>query len=194
MMNTAKSITLPVNSAFSVEEVLQLRSETIGTRNVIHLNNAGSGLMPDIVAKAQLDHITLESQIGGYEAAALKADVIRSFYEQCALLFNCKESNIAFTASATDAYTRALSSIPFKKGDIILTDCDDFVSNQIQFLSLQKRLGIEIVHIKNASIGGVDLDDLKNKLHKYLPRLLAITHIPTNSGLVQPVNEIAKIY
>ncbi|MBO9202535.1 MULTISPECIES: aminotransferase class V-fold PLP-dependent enzyme [Niastella] len=193
-MSTAKSITLPLNSAFSVEEVLHLRSETTGTKNVIHLNNAGSGLMPDIVTKAQLDHIILESQIGGYEAAALKADVISSFYEQCALLFNCRQSNIAFTASATDAYTRALSSIPFEKGDIILTDCDDFVSNQIQFLSLQKRLGVEIVHIKNATIGGVDLDDLKNKLYKYLPKLLAITHIPTNSGLVQPVDEIAKIY
>jgi len=194
MMNTAGSITLPINSAFSIEEVLQLRNETTGTANVIHLNNAGAGLMPDIVTKAQLDHIMLESQIGGYEAAALKADVISSFYEQCALLFNSKRTNIAFTASATDAYTRALSSIPFENGDIILTDCDDFVSNQIQFLSLQKRVGVEIVHIKNAGIGGVDLNDLKYKLHKYLPKLLAITHIPTNSGLVQPVHEIAKIY
>jgi selenocysteine lyase/cysteine desulfurase len=189
-----RSIALPLNSAFSMEEVIQLRNETTGTRNVIHLNNAGAGLMPDIVTKAQLDHLILESQIGGYEAAALKADVIKSFYEQCALLFNCKETNIAFTASATDAYTRALSAIPFKNGDIILTDRDDFVSNQIQFLSLQKRIGIEIVHIKNAADGGVDVDDLKYKLHKYLPKLLAITHIPTNSGLVQPVNEIASIY
>lgn len=181
-------------SAFTAAEIQQLRQETTGTKHVIHLNNAGSGLMPDVVTQAQLDHITLESEIGGYEAAALRAAVVQAFYEQAALLFNCQPGNIAFTSSATDSYTRALSAIPFEKGDVILTDCDDFVSNQIQFLSLQKRLGVKIVHIRNAPEGGVDVQDLQEKLHEYLPRLLAITHIPTNSGLVQPVDAIAKVY
>ncbi len=193
-MNSNKQIILPSNSVFTIEEVQKLRNETAGTKNVIHLNNAGSGLMPDIVTQVQLDHIKLESQVGGYEASARMASSVQNFYTQCAQLFNCKPSNIAFTASATDAYTRALSSIPFEKGDVILTDCDDFVSNQIQFLSLQKRIGIKIVRINNATIGGVDLNDLEEKLKKYQPKLFAITHIPTNSGLVQPVDEIAKIY
>ncbi|MEO6547962.1 MAG: aminotransferase class V-fold PLP-dependent enzyme [Ferruginibacter sp.] len=193
-MNANNQIMLPANSAFTSAEVEKFRNETAGTKNVIHLNNAGSGLMPDIVTRVQLDHINLEAQIGGYEAAAIKADAIQNFYTQAAKLFNCKPGNIAFTASATDAYTRALSSIPFKKGDIILTDNDDFVSNQIQFLSLQKRLGVQLIRINNAITGGVDLNDLDEKLQKYQPRLLAITHIPTNSGLVQPVYDIAEIY
>jgi selenocysteine lyase/cysteine desulfurase len=197
-MNTKISVTqelvIPASSFFTTEEVQKFRDETSGTKNVIHFNNAGAGLMPDIVTKAQLDHIKLESEIGGYEAADLRSDSINAFYNQAALLFNCKPSNIAFTASATDAYTRALSSIPFVKDDSILTDTDNFVSNQIQFLSLQKRFGIRIIHINNAGIGGVDLDDLEEKLKKHQPRLLTITHIPTNSGLVQPVNEIAKIF
>jgi selenocysteine lyase/cysteine desulfurase len=183
-----------MNSIFSNHEIFTFRNETDGCKNVIHLNNAGAGLMPNIVTQAQLEHIKLESQIGGYEASALMAKEVQNFYTQCAKLFNCKPTNIAFTASATDSYTRALSSIPFNEGDIILTDNDDFVSNQIQFLSLQKRLGVKIVRIKNAIIGGVDLNDLEEKLKKYQPTLLAITHIPTNSGLVQPVNDIAKIY
>jgi len=193
-MKPDDQIILPSQSVFTVEEVQKFRNETAGTKNVIHLNNAGSGLMPDIVTEAQLNHIKLESEIGGYEASALRADTVKAFYDQASLLFNCKPANIAFTASATDSFTRALSSIPFKAGDVILTDCDDFVSNQIQFLSLQKRLGIKIVHINNAHIGGVDLNDLGEKLRKHLPRLLAITHIPTNSGLVQPVDAIAKIF
>jgi len=187
-------VSLLENSVFSKNEVLQFRAETLGTKNVVHLNNAGSGLMPDIVTKAQLDHSSLESEIGGYEASDLRADIINDFYTQAALLFNCKASNIAFTASATDSYARALSSIRFKSGDVILTDKDDFVSNQIQFLLLVKRLNVNIIHINNALIGGVDLNDLREKLYRYQPKLLAITHIPTNSGLVQPVNEIAKIY
>jgi len=180
--------------SMTIEEVEQFRNETAGTQHVIHLNNAGSGLMPNVVTQAQLDHVKLESEVGGYEAAALRADVVQGFYQQAAALFHCKPGNIAFTASATDSYTRALSSIPFANGDVILTDRDDFVSNQIQFLSLQRRIGVRIVHINNAATGGVDLNDLEMKLKKYQPRLLAITHIPTNSGLVQPVNEIAAIY
>ncbi len=193
-MNNKAPFQLPAGSVFTPEAVQQFRKETTGTQHVIHLNNAGAGLMPDVVTRAQVEHIELEARIGGYEAAARNAQLIQAFYEQAAGLFHTQPTNIAFTASATDSYTRALSSIPFEQGDLILTDADDFVSNQIQFLSLQKRWGVQIMHINNAPIGGVDLDDLRTKLHQYQPRLLAITHIPTNSGLVQPVDEIAGIY
>ena len=183
-----------LSKTFTTEEIQAFRNDTEGCKHVIHLNNAGAGLMPNMVTQSILDHITLESQIGGYEAAALKAEIIQDFYIQAGRLLNCNSSNIAFTSSATDSYTRALSSIPFQSGDVILTDNDDFISNQIQFLSCQKRFGIKIIRIQNASIGGVDLEDLEQKLLKHQPRLLAITHIPTNSGLVQSVQQIGEIY
>ncbi|WP_143309063.1 aminotransferase class V-fold PLP-dependent enzyme [Chitinophaga vietnamensis] len=179
---------------FTPEEIQGFRKDTAGCAQVIHLNNAGASLMPDSVTQALQAHITLESTIGGYEAAALRAKEIRHFYTLAAQLINCHADNIAFTASATDSYTRALSAIPFERGDIILTDNDDFISNQLQFLSCQKRFGIRIVHIRNAPEGGVDLHDLQQQLHRLQPRLLAITHIPTNAGLVQPVQAIGKIY
>lgn len=193
-MDLTKTFTLPTESIFTHSEIESFRNETLGCRSVIHLNNAGAALMPDVVIKAQVDHIMLEAVKGGYEASALKADTIKEFYEQAALLLNCTPSNIAFTSSATDSYSRALSSIPFKVGDVILTDNDGFVSNQIQFLSLQRRLGVKIVHVKNAEKGGIDLYDLQQKLRHLRPKLLAITYIPTNSGLMQPVDDIAKIY
>jgi selenocysteine lyase/cysteine desulfurase len=179
---------------FTDKQIAQFRKDTEGCKNVIHLNNAGAGLMPNVVTKSIIEHIKLEAQIGGYEASALKASVIQDFYVQAAKLFNCKPHNIAFGASATDTYTRALSSIPFQAGDVILTDSDDFISNQIQFLSLKKRFGIRIERLENAPEGGVNLNDLEEKLHRLKPKLLAITHIPTNSGLVQPVHQIGEIY
>ncbi|MDF2191415.1 aminotransferase class V-fold PLP-dependent enzyme [Paraflavitalea sp. CAU 1676] len=193
MLNLSSTLT-QVGSVFSDRELQQFRRDTPGAKRVIHFNNAGAGLMPDSVLQVQLDHLQLEATMGGYEAAAWQGDLIKAFYTEAGLLFNCRADQIAFTASATDAYTRALSSIPFEKGDVILTDRDDFVSNQIQFLSLQKRLGVVIVHIDNAALGGVNVQDLEAKLHRYRPRLLAITHVPTNSGLVQPVEAIAAVY
>lgn len=184
---------MKINHPISEQEVSQFRKETVGCSNIIHLNNAGASLMPNVVTQSILDHINLEANVGGYEASAMKENEIKEFYAQAAKLLNCKASNIAFTASATDSYTRALSSIPFKKGDVILTSNDDFISNQIQFLSCQKRFGIKIERIRNAREGGVDLNDLDHKLKTLHPLLLAITHIPTNSGLVQPVKEVGKI-
>ena len=184
---------MKANNLFSAEEISSLRNDTDGCTNVIHLNNAGAGLMPNTVTQSIIDHVKLEASIGGYEASALRAAEIKEFYNQAALLLNCKASNIAFTASATDSYMRALSSIPFKVGDVILTSDNDFISNQIQFLSLQKRMGIKIVRLQNATDGGIDLNDLDLKLKTLHPRLLSITHIPTNSGLVQPVKKIGEI-
>ncbi len=178
---------------FSIEEIIQFRKDTPGCNNVIHLNNAGASLMPQPVIDSIQQHIELEGNIGGYEASALMHTAIDGFYHAAARLLNTKPQNIAFTANATDAYTRALSSIPFQKGDIILTSNDDYISNQINFISLAKRFGIVIKRIKNAPQGGVDLNDLDKQLKELKPKLLSITHIPTNSGLVQPVEEIGSI-
>jgi selenocysteine lyase/cysteine desulfurase len=183
-----------MSNTFSAEELAAFRNDTTGCAHVIHLNNAGAALMPDPVTRAIQDHIALEARIGGYEAAKASEASIAQFYTQTANLLHCTPENIAFTTSATDSFIRALSSIPFRTGDVILTDNDNYISNQIQFLSLQKRQGIRLVRIKNAAIGGVDLADLEEQLYRLKPRLLAITHIPTNSGLVQPVEAIAGIY
>ena len=179
---------------FSHEEVAAFRNETEGCKHVIHLNSAGASLMPDVVTRSIQDHIALESRIGGYEAAAHRTTAIARFYDSAGRLLNCKPDNIAFTGSATDSFIRALSSIPFQPGDTILTDNDDYISNQIQFLSMVKRFGVKLARIKNAPEGGIDTEDLEKQLHRLRPRLLAITHIPTNAGLVQPVLAIAEVY
>ena len=178
---------------FSKEELDQLRADTPGTLTKIHLNNAGAAMMPAPVISLIKNHIDQEGQIGGYETAHAIQDDILDFYEVTAKLINAQGRNIAFTSSATDAYARALSSIYFKVGDIILTSTNDYASNFIAFISLGKRYGIKIELIKNNQHGLVDLEDLDNKLKTLAPRLLAITHIPTNSGLIQPVEAIGEV-
>jgi selenocysteine lyase/cysteine desulfurase len=193
-MQTYANVNNPTTTPFTAEEIAGFRRDTKGCSHVVHLNNAGASLMPDVVTRSIVEHIELESRIGGYEAASLRADAIQRFYTQAGRLLNCSGFNIAFTSSATDSFVRALSAIPFQPGDVILTDNDDFISNQIQFLSCQKRFGVRLVRIKNSPQGGVDIDDFERNLKILKPRLLAITHIPTNAGLVQPVRRIGEIY
>lgn len=170
----------------------RLRAETPGVTHVNHLNNAGSGLMPAAVLAATREHLDLEARIGGYEAAALRADAVRDFYVETGALLNTAPENIAFASSATHAYSTALSSLDFGPGDVVLTTRNDFVSNQIAFLSLRRRHGVEVVHAPDTPEGGVDVDAMVELMRERRPRLVAVTHVPTNSGLVQPVAELGR--
>jgi len=170
----------------------RLRADTPGCAERIHFNNAGAGLMPVQVLETMTEHLELEAEIGGYEAADARAAEIDDFYAATAELLGCAPGNIAFAPSATEAFARALSAIPFARGDLILTTKDDYISNQIAFLSLRKRFAIDIAHAPNLPEGGVDVDAMARLMRDRRPRLVAATHIPTNSGLVQPVAEIGR--
>jgi selenocysteine lyase/cysteine desulfurase len=173
--------------------LLKIRKETPGCDFVTHLNNAGAALMPAIVADAIRNYISEEERYGGYETAEKKAAEAEQFYEYASSLLHCKAHNIAFTTNATDSYNRALSSIPFKQHDIILTTTNDYPSNFIAFLSLQKRLGVKVILVRNTNTGEIDVEDLERKLKKHAPRLLSVTHVPTSSGLVQPIEKIGEV-
>jgi selenocysteine lyase/cysteine desulfurase len=169
------------------------RQDTAGLTGKIFMNSAGSSLMPRPVIAGMRAYLHLEEEHGGYKAEALGADKLSAFYTEAAWLLNCQEKNIAFACSATDAYMKALSSIPFRAGDHILTSNDDYVSNQIAFLSLQKRFGIEITRAGNLANGDLDLEHFERMLVKHRPRLVSLTHIPTNSGLIQDAAAVGRL-
>lgn len=175
------------------KEISGYRAETPGCINRIHFNNAGASLMPLPVIDAIQNHIKREAEIGGYEAANERGKEISEFYSVAADFLTCSPRNIAFTANATDAYSRALSSIPFQSGDVILTTGEDYVSNQISFLSLSKRFGVKVVRAKSNWFGGINLDDFEKKIREHHPKLVAVTHVPSSSGLTQPAAEIGAI-
>ncbi len=172
----------------------KLRRDTPGTKNRVHFNNAGASLMPRPVVKKLEEVLRLESEIGGYETGDRLAAELADFYSVMAKFLNCEPRNIAFAHSATDAFDLALSAIPFEPGDSILTTLNDYASNHIAFLSLQKRLKINVLTADDLpDHAGVDVADLERKLKKHRPKLVAATHVPTNSGLVQPVERVGKI-
>ncbi|MGO1052716.1 aminotransferase class V-fold PLP-dependent enzyme [Crossiella sp. CA198] len=174
-------------------DLAALRADTPGCESVVHFNNAGCGLLARPVLAAMQEHLDLEARIGGYEASADQAEQVRDFYAALAELINCKPENIAFAGSATHAYTKALSAIPFERGEVILTTRNDFISNQIAFLALRKRFGVEVVHAPDHADGtGVDVEAMVALMRTRRPRLVAVTHVPTNSGLVQPIAEIGR--
>ncbi len=174
-------------------DVEKLRAETPGTRHKIHLNNAGAALMPDPILRAMTEHLELEARIGGYEASDEKKAEIAAAYEALGSLIGADPENIAVTENATASFIQALSSVPFAPGDVIVTTRNDYISNQIMYLSLRSRIGIELVRAPEDPSGGVDVLAMEEVIHRRRPKLVAVTHIPTNSGLVQKVADVGDM-
>lgn len=172
------------------------RADTPGVAYRNHMNNAGAALMPLPVVDAITDHIDLESEIGGYEAADERSDAIEAGNRDLASIIGTDAHNVAVVANATAGFIQALSVFDFTRDDVIITSRSDYTSNQIQYLALNKRLGVSIVHAPDLPEGGVDPSAVREILAKRTGsgrHLVAMSWVPTNSGLVQDMEAVGAI-
>jgi selenocysteine lyase/cysteine desulfurase len=176
-----------------VDELRRWREDTPGTQTRIHLNNAGSSLMPTPVADTILEHLALEREIGGYEAADFVADRVTEAYAQIAMLVGAASRNIAIVENATTAFTQALAAFDFTPGDRIVVSRADYVSHQLMFLAMARRLGVEVVHADDTPDGGVDPESVRHLASHPRCRLVSVSWMPTNSGLVQDVAAVGAV-
>ncbi|HEY2376790.1 MAG TPA: aminotransferase class V-fold PLP-dependent enzyme [Gemmatimonadaceae bacterium] len=179
--------------AVASAELTRWRTDTPGCAHRNHLNNAGAALMPTPVIRAIDDHIRLESEIGGYEAEEAREDASAEVYEEIGALVRAPARNMAIVANATAGFVQSMSAFDFRRGDVILTSNCDYVSYQITFLSLVERLGIEIRHAPDLPEGGIDAAAVREMLRRERVRLVHVSWIPTNSGLVQDVAAVGAV-
>ena len=173
-------------------DVTLARAETPGCEHVVHLNNAGSALMPQPVLDAVVAHLELEARIGGYEAHDANAEAIERFYGATAELIGAAPEEIAFVSSATRAWDMAFYSFRFERGDRILTSVADYISNYLAFLQTAERTGVEVLTVPNDEQGQLSVDALREAVDERV-KLIAVTHVPTNGGLVNPVADVGAI-
>jgi selenocysteine lyase/cysteine desulfurase len=168
------------------------RRETPGCDHVIHFNNAGASLSPTPVLAATMDHLRLEAQIGGYEAADQTAAELEQFYVAAAALVNGRPDEIAFMDSATRAWDMAFYAIPLAAGDRILTSAAAYGSNYLALLQRANRVGAVIEVVPNDETGQISVAALREMVDERV-KLIELTHIPTNGGLVNPATAVGQI-
>ncbi len=174
-------------------ELSRWRADTPGCERLVHLNNAGAALTPAVVRRAVIEHLELENEIGGYEAAEARESVLRQAYDAVGRLIGAGGHNVAMQQNSTVAFTQAFAAFDLRRGDLILTSRADYASNQIMYLALARRVGVEIVRAPDAPEGGIDPQAVRQMVAGRRPTLVALSWIPTNSGLVQPAEAIGEI-
>ncbi len=147
--------------------------------------------MPQPVVDAVIDHTRLEAQIGGYEAEDAANERFLSVYDALARMLNASASEIALVENATRAWDMAFYAIPFAPGDRILTSISEYASNVISFLQVAK-LGVTVDVVPNDEFGQISIDALGSMLDSTV-KLVALTHMPTNGGLLQPAAAAGKL-
>lgn len=170
----------------------QIRKDTPACENIIHFDNAGASLMPQPVFQAMIDHLELERDVGGYGAARLADADLKALYSELAGLLNTQPDEIAFVENATRAWDMAFYGLPLKEGDRILTHASEYASNYMAFLQQAKRRGLFVDLVPSDASGQIDVVALENMVTPRT-RLIAITHIPTQGGLVNPVEAVGEV-
>lgn len=159
---------------------------------MLHFNNAGSALPPDVVLRTVIDHLEREATIGGYEAAAEAEPRLDAVYRSLATLVGAEPHHMAVVENATRAWDMAVYGYPFTAGDRVLTCRAEYVSNVIALLHLERRHGIEIVLIEDDEHGQIDLAHLERELSQGAA-MVAMTHAPTNGGLINPAEAVGSL-
>ena len=173
-------------------DIERARAQTPGCDERIHFNNCGAALMPVPVIDALKAHIDLEAQIGGYEAEDAAEEKIQATYSGLARMLNCSRREVAVVENATRGWDMAFYAFDFKAGDRILTCSAEYASNYIAYLQIARKTGAVIETIPDDAHGAVDVDALAETIDARV-KLIAITHVPTNGGLVNPAAEIGTL-
>jgi selenocysteine lyase/cysteine desulfurase len=169
-----------------------VRAETPGCAEVLHFNNAGASLPPAPVLAVQTAHLEREARIGGYEAQEEAQARLEAVYASAARLVGGRgPDEIALFENATRAFDMALYAVPLEPGDVILTSTAEYHSMFVTYLHRARR-GVRVEVVPGDATGQLDVSALRKRLDGRV-RLIAMTHMPTNGGLVQPAEAVGEI-
>ncbi len=109
-----------------------------------------------------------------------------------ARLIGAARDENALVANATVAWDLAFYAFDFAPGDRILTARAEYAANYIAYLQIAKRRGAVIEVIPDDAHGVLDPVALEAMIDGRV-KLISITWIPTNGGLVNPAAEVGRV-
>jgi selenocysteine lyase/cysteine desulfurase len=169
-------------------DIARLRAETPGVDRILHLNNAGSGLMSAATVAAIQGHVQREAEQGSMESGGAVAGRIEQVRADAAELLGAEPGEIAFTGGNSDGWGRAFAALRLKPGDRVLVGRSEWGGN----LACLERAGLAIETVPADETGQISLEALARLLDDRV-RLVSLTWAPANGGLIQPAAAVGRL-
>jgi|TARA_B100001769_G_scaffold249234_1_gene221428 cysteine desulfurase/selenocysteine lyase len=167
-------------------------------KKLVYLDSAATSLTPKQVINSESEYY---EKFGGsihrsvYELGEKATNAFENSRKRIASFIGASKNSIIFTKSATESINLVAESWGLDNlhpGDVILLTDMEHHSNIIPWQIICKKTGAKIEYLKSTEQGTIDLDELKNSLHKKV-KIVSMTHASNVFGTINPVKEIIKI-
>ena len=173
-------------------DVPALRAATPGCAHRVHLNNAGAALLARPTLEAVMEHLHLRgAPSAGTRPPTPPATTSPPLMRGWPARRRPRRRDRA-VRQRHPRLERRLLAIRLRPGDRILTGRAEYGSNVLAYLQVAQRTGAEVVVVPDDESGQLDIAALADLIDERT-RLIGISHVPTDGGLVNPAAEIGRV-
>lgn len=170
-----------------------LRAATPGCQSgLVHFNHAGASLPSQATLDAIIEQLQREARDGPMEAGEHGAVLAEKARRAAGQLLNAPASSIAFASSGSSAWNMAFQALgAWQPGDRILVGRHEWGGN-LASMELAVQAGARVEVIPCDETGAVSAAALESMLDARV-RLIDLTWLPANSGLINPAQAIGEV-
>lgn len=174
----------------NAEAVEYLRAATPGCARIIHFNHAGASLPSQATLDAIIEQLQREALGGPMEAADTQLQ--HRARSAAATLLNAAPEDVAFASSGSAAWSQAFNALgPWQPGERILVGRHEWAGN-LACMAEAVKAGARLQVIPCDADGAVDPQALARMIDRNV-RLIALTWLPANGGLINPAERIGQV-
>ncbi|WP_085702652.1 aminotransferase class V-fold PLP-dependent enzyme [Pseudomonas sp. B15(2017)] len=174
----------------NIDDLTHLRAATPGCAQVIHFNHAGASLPSQATLDAVIEQLQREALGGPMESADNR--VQERARNAAAALLNAEPEDIAFASSGSAAWSQAFNALgPWQPGERILVGRHEWAGN-LACMAEAVKAGARLEVIPCDAHGAVDPQALAQMIDGQV-RLIALTWLPANGGLINPAAQIGRV-
>jgi pyridoxal 5-phosphate dependent beta-lyase len=154
-----------------------------GERALLHVDTAACGRTSDAVRARITDHLTAESDRGGYIAEDEADGELSALRQGLGDLLGFAADEVALVESAAAATSQLLDAWPLRPGDLIWAVRSEWGPNLAAFADR----GLRVEWLATDDTGILDVDALATRLRVDRPSAIHLTAAASHRALVQPV-------
>ncbi|MFM0056869.1 aminotransferase class V-fold PLP-dependent enzyme [Paraburkholderia phytofirmans] len=182
-----------MHTSLSPTAVDALRAITPGAQSITHFNHAGASLPSSATLEAIHAHLWREATLGPMEAGVAAREQTERARLLAAQLLNAQPAEIAMTTGNSPGWGAAFAALdPWQPGDRILVGRHEWGGNLATMRLVAQRAGASIEAIPSDDSGAVAPGALEAMLDDRV-RLIALTWLPANGGLINPAAAIGRV-